>query len=147
MALLVSTMDTAEERLFYLTQTGMLAGLGCGVTAMADRRTPAREGRHSDLRVALTLVLTALDRATHCSLREIDPRSRRRASTSTRSAGPSAWPPSPSPSRPALGPSGTSSPIFNALDMFLGRERFESALGPRNALRCAAATRPTGATS
>lgn len=128
MRLLTPTVDTQEERVFYLTQTEILAR----ATPLVEAVVCAQEAVVADdaeaLNAALAVVLTTLE-AMQRALRKIDPR----ASTPTY-VHPVVWAKTVAPFAVPLvsgtqGPSGTSSPVFNLLDVFLGRAQYASFLG------------------
>lgn len=127
--LLMPTVDTDAERIFYLTQVAILAHAAPAVGAMARAQEAAEVDDEEVLETELLTILGCLNRITHTDLREIDPNPH-----STRYMNPVVWAktvaPFAVPTVPGQqGPSGTSSPIFNALDVFLGRKRFDTFLG------------------
>ncbi len=127
--LLFPTVGTEAERIFYMTQTSILAHAAPTVAAMARAQEAAEVDDQEVLEAELGAILSALERMTHVDLPEIDPNPH-----SPRFMDPVVWAktvaPFAVPITPGIqGPSGTSSPIFNALDVFLGRKRFDTFLG------------------
>lgn len=127
--LLLPTVDTAAEHTFYLTQVSILAHAAPAVGAMARAQEAAQVDDEEALESELLTILACLSRMTHSDLGEIDPNPH-----SPRYMDPVVWAKTVAPFAVPLvpgqqGPSGTSSPIFNALDVFLGRKRFETFLG------------------
>ncbi|MEY2934181.1 MAG: hypothetical protein RL033_4930, partial [Pseudomonadota bacterium] len=127
--LLFPTVGTEAERIFYMTQTAILAHAAPTVSAMARAQEAAEVDDPEVLEVELSTILASLQRMTHADLPEIDPNPH-----SPRYMDPVVWAktvaPFAVPITPGIqGPSGTSSPIFNALDVFLGRKRFDTFLG------------------
>lgn len=127
--LLIPTVDTAEERVFYLTQTEILAHatpiIGAVVRAQEAVVAQDREAIESEL---LT-ILGAMERIVRESLLNIDPNP-----SGATYVDPVVWAKAVAPFAVPMqdgvqGPSGTSSPIFNTLDIFLGRKKFDTFLG------------------
>jgi sulfite reductase alpha subunit-like flavoprotein/predicted heme/steroid binding protein len=127
--LLIPTVDNAAEHTFYLTQVAILAHAAPAIGAMARAQEAAEVDDAEVLETELSTVLACLQRMTFADLSEIDPNPH-----SARHMEPVTWAKTVAPFAVPLvhgqqGPSGTSSPIFNALDVFLGRKRFETFLG------------------
>ena len=127
--LLVPTVDNQEERVFYLSQLEILARCAPIVPAVADAQDAILNDDRDGLRDALDAVAAVLRTVSRSSLSLIDPRPR-----SATHVDPVVWAktvaPLAVPFRPGmLGPSGTASPIFNLLDVFLGRRSHGSQLG------------------
>jgi len=128
MRLLTPTVDTQEERVFYLTQTEILARATPLLEAVVRAQEAVLVDDAEALNAALSVVLTTLE-AMQRSLRKIDAR----PSTPTHMH-PVVWAKTVAPFAVPLvagtqGPSGTSSPVFNLLDVFLGRIQHASFLG------------------
>ena len=127
--LLVPTVDNQEERVFYLSQLEILAGCAPIVPAVADAQDAILNDDRDGLRDALDAVTAVLRTVSRGSLTLIDPRPR-----SATHVDPVAWAKTVAPlavpfRTGVLGPSGTASPIFNLLDVFLGRRSHGSQLG------------------
>ena len=127
--LLVPTVDTPEERVFYLTQVEML-WVGAPLIGAAVRAQEAMlSGDLAALARELEGVSACLRRLIRASLPKINPN--RYADTYVdpavwaKTVAPLAVPLKPGPP----GPSGTSSPLFHLLDALLGRRRYDSQLG------------------
>lgn len=127
--LLVPTVDNQEERVFYLTQTEILARASAIVAAVVAAQEAALVDDQEALESALVTVTGSLQRMTRESLLAIDPNP-----FSETYVDPVVWAKSVAPfavpfQEGVQGPSGTSSPIFNTLDIFLGRTGFQTFLG------------------
>ncbi|AKF09356.1 cytochrome b5 domain-containing protein [Sandaracinus amylolyticus] len=127
--LLVPTVDTKEERVFYLTQTEILAHTAPIVSAVVRAQEAVVTDDREALECALATILTSLQRVVRESLLHIDPNPRGRTHVD-----PVIWAKGVAPFAVPMqegvqGPSGTSSPIFNTLDVFFGRKRYETFLG------------------
>ncbi|MEO8180909.1 MAG: cytochrome b5 domain-containing protein [Deltaproteobacteria bacterium] len=127
--LLFPTVGTEAERIFYMTQTAILAHAAPAVSAMARAQEAAEVDDEEVLEAEIMTILSALQRMTYTDLPEIDPNPH-----SARYMDPVVWAKTVAPFAVPItpgsqGPSGTSSPIFNALDVFLGRKRFDTFLG------------------
>ena len=127
--LLIPTVDNEEERIFYLTQTEILAQCTPIVGAVVRAQEAVKCDDSTSLKLELLTITKTLQRVTRESLPQIDPRG-----NSQTFMNPVVWAkavaPFAVPFTPKLqGPSGTSSPIFNLLDVFFGRQRFDSLLG------------------
>ena len=127
--LLVPTVDTAAERVFYLTQTEILARCTPIVVAVVRAQEAVAADDAAGLEPELVVIRNALRRIVRASLPTIDPNPR-----SATYVDPVVWAktvaPLAVPMQPGLlGPSGTSSPVFNLLDAFFRRRVHESQLG------------------
>jgi cytochrome b involved in lipid metabolism len=127
--LLVPTVDNQEERVFYLTQTEILARCTPVVSAVARAQDAVVADAPDELRRELLVVIDALQAVVRRSLPTISPRP-----TSATYVDPVVWArtvaPFAVPLQPdQLGPSGTASPVFSLLDSFFGRARHDSRLG------------------
>jgi sulfite reductase alpha subunit-like flavoprotein len=127
--LLLPTVDNQEERVFYLTQLEMLAACGPLVKLVTLAQDAVLVEDKDALEEALLGVITCLRRIVCDSLPKINPN----AYGST-FVDPVVWAKTVAPFAVPIhagdqGPSGTSSPIFNTLDLFFGRKRYQSFLG------------------
>jgi len=126
--LLLPTVGNQEERIFYLTQLEILATAAPIVQLTAAAQTAAARGDERALEQSLVRIAGCL-RDCSRALKQIDPRPG--AHTHVDSV---RWAKSVAPfavpiQRGDIGPSGTSSPLFNTLDIFFGRKRYDSQLG------------------
>ena len=129
MRLRFPTVDTPEERTFYLTQTEILSRATPIVAAVVRAQEAVAADDAEALEASLLVILGTLDRIVRESLLRIDPNA-----WSASYVDPVVWAKTVAPfavpfQKGVQGPSGTSSPIFNVLDVFLGRKRFETFLG------------------
>lgn len=129
MRLLVPTVDNAEERTFYLTQTQILSHASPIVGAVVRAQEAVVMDDAEALESALMTIIACLQRIVRESLLIINPNPH-----STTYVDPVVWAktvaPFAVPMQPGVqGPSGTSSPIFNTLDVFFGRKKYETFLG------------------
>jgi hypothetical protein len=127
--LLVPTVDNQEERVFYLSQLEILARCAPIVPAVADAHDAILDEDPRRLADALDTVAAVLASVNRSSLTLIDPRA-----LSATYVDPVVWAKTVAPlavpiRAGVLGPSGTASPIFNLLDVFLGRRSHGSQLG------------------
>lgn len=127
--LLFPTIGHQAERVFYLTQLEILARAGPIVSLVADAQTAVLRRDDAALVTKLAAITTCLRRIVRSSLRKIDPRR-----SSATYVNPVVWAktvaPFAVPFEPGLqGPSGTSSPLFSTLDVFMGRRHHSSVLG------------------
>jgi Indoleamine 2,3-dioxygenase/Cytochrome b5-like Heme/Steroid binding domain len=127
--LLVPTVDNQEERVFYLSQLEILARCAPIVPAVAAAHDAVLNDDPQALRQALDAVTGMLGTVSSSSLTLIDPRP-----GSATHVDPVVWAKTVAPlavpfRAGVLGPSGTASPIFNLLDVFLGRRWRASQLG------------------
>jgi sulfite reductase alpha subunit-like flavoprotein len=129
MRLLVPTVDNQEERVFYLTQTQILAHASPMVSAVVAAQEAVVLDDAEALESALMTIIGSLQRIVRESLLKINPNPE--AATYV---DPVVWAKTVAPFAVPMeegipGPSGTSSPIFNTLDVFFGRKRYETFLG------------------
>lgn len=127
--LLVPTVDNQEERVFYLTQTEILAHASPIVSAVVAAQEATLLHDREALESALVTIIGCLHRITRESLLTIDPNPH-----GATYVDPAVWAKTVAPfavpfDRGVQGPSGTSSPIFNTMDVFLGRSGFQTFLG------------------
>lgn len=127
--LLVPTVDNQEERVFYLTQTEILANASPIVSAVVAAQEATLLHDREALESALVTIIGCLQRITRESLLNIDPNP-----LGSTYVDPVVWAKTVAPfavpfERGVQGPSGTSSPIFNVMDVFLGRAGYETFLG------------------
>lgn len=127
--LLIPTVDNQEERTFYLTQTEILARCAPIVGATIGAQAAAERDDREAVEAELMTITGALQRVVRESLLKIDPNP-----AGATHVNPVTWAKTVAPfavpfEEGVLGPSGTSSPIFNLLDVFFGRRRFDSFLG------------------
>ena len=127
--LMIPTVNNREERVFYLTQVEILARAGPAVGAMARAQEAVLRDDAEALTAHLSVIRGALSRIVYDSLLKINPNPRSQTHVDpvlwAKSVAPFAVPFHPH----VQGPSGTSSPIFNCLDIFFGRKTYESFLG------------------
>jgi len=127
--LLVPTVDNEEERIFYLTQTEILARTAPAVTATVRIDDAIRRNDPEEVMAALDTITAALSAATRSSLPMINPRPGSRSYVDpvvwARTVAPFAVPIAAGP----LGPSGTAAPLFNLLDSLFQRPSQHSQLG------------------
>lgn len=129
MRLLFPTVDNDEERIFYLTQTEILAHCAPIVGACARAQEASLNDDPESLECELVTIIGCLQRAVRESLLNINPNP-----ISSSHVDPVIWARTVAPFAVPMeegvqGPSGTSSPIFNTLDIFFGRKGFETFLG------------------
>lgn len=129
LSLLFPTIGNREERVFYLTQLEILARTRpvVSLTAMAQDAVLREEDRAVE--AALEGIIDCLSIVVRRTLLKLDPNP-----YSPTHVNPVVWAktvaPLAVPFHPGIqGPSGTSSPLFNTLDLFFGRKRYESFLG------------------
>jgi sulfite reductase (NADPH) flavoprotein alpha-component len=127
--LLVPTVGSEEERVFYLTQLEILAQCAPIVGAVVRAQEAVLCGDDSGLETELLLILERLRHVTEVSFPKIDP-----SPLSATYVDPVIWATTVAPfavpfEEGTAGPSGTSAPIFHLLDGFFGRRRFDSMLG------------------
>ncbi len=127
--LLVPTVDNQEERVFYLTQTEILSHASPIVSAVVAAQEATVLHDREALESALVTIIGCLHRMTRESLLTIDPNPLGRTHVD-----PVVWAKTVAPfavpfEKGVQGPSGTSSPIFNVMDVFLGRSGFQTFLG------------------
>ncbi|MDX6677265.1 MAG: hypothetical protein QOE31_1317, partial [Solirubrobacteraceae bacterium] len=127
--LLVPTVGTPEERIFYLVQLEMHAVGAPIVDACARAQEAIDRTDHADLIVQIDRVADALTALIRRSLPKIDPNP-----YSSTHVDPVVWAKTVAPlavplREGTLGPSGTASPMFHVLDALFGRRRYRSQLG------------------
>jgi cytochrome b involved in lipid metabolism len=126
--LLLPTVGNQEERVFYLTQLEILVRAAPTLQLMASAQTAAARCDEPALEQALERIAVCLVDCTN-ALTHIDP-----MPFAATHVDPVRWAKTVAPfavpiRNGDIGPSGTSSPLFNTLDVFFGRSRFESPLG------------------
>lgn len=129
MRLLTPTVDTDEERVFYLTQTEILAQTSPVLGAIVRAQQAVLEHDPRALARELELLLERLMHVVRVSLLKINPNP-----AAPHFVDPVVWAKTVAPfavpiQKGVQGPSGTSSPLFNLLDAFFGRRRHDSFLG------------------
>ena len=129
MQLLMPTVDNQEERGFYLTQTEILAQCGPIVGAVVRAQEAVANDDPIGLEIELEAIIQILQIVVRDSLVNINPNKH-----AENYVDPVVWAKTVAPFAVPIkeglqGPSGTSSPVFNLLDAFLGRKQFESFLG------------------
>lgn len=127
--LLVPTVDTNEERTFYLTQTEILARCAPVVGAVVRAQEAVLDDDPEALESALVTIGNCLQTVVRDSLLKINPNP-----AGATHVDPVIWAKTVAPFAVPMvggvqGPSGTSSPIFNTLDIFFRREKFQTFLG------------------
>jgi sulfite reductase (NADPH) flavoprotein alpha-component len=129
LALLVPTVGTAAERVFYLVQFEMHVVGAPVVEACARAQTAIAHDDHAALIAELDRIAETLTSLIRDALPKIDPNP-----YSETHVDPVVWAKSVAPlavplREGVLGPSGTASPMFHTLDALFGRRRYRSALG------------------
>lgn len=129
MRLLIPTVDTAEERTFYLTQSEILSRTTPVIGAVVRAQEAVVHDNPGALKRELALVIETFNRIVRDSLLKINP-----SPSGPTYVDPVIWAKTVAPfavpfHQGVQGPSGTSSPIFNLVDTFLGRKRHASFLG------------------
>jgi sulfite reductase (NADPH) flavoprotein alpha-component len=127
--LLVPTIGNREERVFYLTQLEILARTRGLVRYTAAAQTAVLASDDAALEGALAGIVQCLTDVVRRSLLKLDPNP-----YSPTHVNPVVWAKTVAPLAVPFhagvqGPSGTSSPLFNTLDLFLGRKDYHSFLG------------------
>lgn len=129
LALLFPTIGNQEEQVFYLTQLEILARCTQVMRTMLMAQGAVLGGDTARLESSLFSLSEQLESIVRTSLPKISPHTHSGthvdAVTWAKTVAPFAVPIHAGD----LGPSGTSSPIFNALDIFLGRKQYASFLG------------------
>ncbi|RYZ59432.1 MAG: hypothetical protein EOP07_04080 [Proteobacteria bacterium] len=127
--LLIPTVGNKEERFFYLTQTEILAQAAPVLGAIARSHDAMRRDDVAIVCQELQIILDAFESVVYESLPKINPNAASHsfvdAVTWAKTVAPFAVPLKAG----VQGPSGTSSPIFNLLDVYFGRVKFETILG------------------
>lgn len=129
LALLLPTIGNREERVFYLTQLEILSQSSSMVRAFVSAHDSVLREDEAGLERALVEIIDCLDRIVSESLLKISPNP-----YSQTYVDPVVWAKTVAPFAVPLhpgdqGPSGTSSPIFSALDIFFRRSQNSSFLG------------------
>jgi ferredoxin-NADP reductase len=127
--LLVPTVGSEEERVFYLTQLEILAQCTPIVGSVVRAQEAVVGDDSAALETELLLIIERLRHVTEVSFAKIDPNP-----LSASYVDPVVWATTVAPFAVPIedgtaGPSGTSAPIFHLLDFFFGRRRFDSMLG------------------
>lgn len=129
MRLMIPTVCNQEEQHFYLTQTEILARCAPIIGAIVRAQEAVKLDDKLALHDELNIIIRCLSRVVHEVLPKINPNA-----ASQLYVDPVVWAktvaPFAVPMQPGLqGPSGTSSPIFNLLDSFFGRQKHGTFLG------------------
>ncbi|MCG9133518.1 hypothetical protein J5I95_17745, partial [Candidatus Poribacteria bacterium] len=127
--LLFPTVNNPSEQIFYLTQLEILAHCAPIVPNIVKAQEAIRQNNPEALKTALSAIIACLKKIVHKSLFNINPNS-----FSENYVDHITWAKTVAPfavpfREDVLGPSGTSSPIFNLLDTFLERPKHETFLG------------------
>lgn len=127
--LLFPTVNNPSEQIFYLTQLEILAHCAPIVPNIVKTQEAIRQNDPEALKTALTAIIACLKKIVHKSLFNINPNS-----YSENYVDHITWAKTVAPfavpfRKDVLGPSGTSSPVFNLLDTFLERRKHETFLG------------------
>ena len=127
--LLFPTVNNPSEQIFYLTQLEILAHCSSIVPAIVRAQEAIVQNELEALKEALSNIITCLKKIVRKSLFNIDPNR-----YSKNYVNHLVWAKTVAPfavpfRSKALGPSGTSSPIFNILDTFFGRMHHKTFLG------------------
>jgi len=129
MELLFPTIGNQEERVFYLTQTEILARTSPVVRLVAEAQGAVLRQDDDALETALLGLIVCLESVVARALPKINPNPYGRTHVD-----PVVWAKTVAPFAVPIhagdqGPSGTSSPLFNTLDLFFGRKDYASFLG------------------
>jgi len=127
--LLLPTVGTREERVFYLTQLEILHRAAPIVRLVSEAQAAVQQDDAAALERALLGVSQVLGDVVRFSLPKINPHP-----LGDTHVDPVVWAKTVAPFAVPIragdqGPSGTSSPLFNTLDLFFGRKRYRSFLG------------------
>ena len=127
--LLVPTVDNKEERIFYLTQVEILAQCTPIISALVRAQEAVAQDDAEALKRELILMADGLQHVTYKSFMNINPNPH-----SDSYVDPVVWAKTVAPfavpiSKNSAGPSGTSAPIFHVLDVFLGRQKYDTRFG------------------
>ncbi|HEY6881283.1 MAG TPA: hypothetical protein VI299_24825, partial [Polyangiales bacterium] len=127
--LLFPTIGNQEERVFYMTQLEILGRTAAVPRLVASAQGAALRDDPVELEAALVGIIDALQSVVFTSLPKINPNPYGRTHVD-----PVLWAKTVAPFAVPIhqgdqGPSGTSSPLFNTLDLFFGRKDFRSFLG------------------
>ena len=127
--LLFPTVNNPSEQIFYLTQLEILAHCSPIVPAIVRAQEAIVQNELDALKESLHVIIDCLKKIVRKSLFNIDPNHYSKNYVSqvvwAKTVAPFAVPFRPK----VLGPSGTSSPIFNILDTFFGRMHHKTFLG------------------
>ena len=129
MDLLIPTVGNRAESQFYLTQTEILAQTTPIIHSIVNCQEAAKNRDVQRLKEHLLEIIDVLDSIVQHSLPKINP-----CEESEHFVDPVLWAKTVAPFAVPLkdglqGPSGTSSPIFNLMDVFLGRKEYSTFLG------------------
>gem|GEM_PF-642870 len=129
LALLIPTIGNREESVFYLTQVEILSQASSIVRAFVSAHDAVLQEDEAGVERALVDIIDCLDRIVSESLLKINPNP-----YSQTFVDPVVWAKTVAPLAVPIhpgdqGPSGTSSPIFSALDIFFRRAQNSSFLG------------------
>lgn len=127
--LLIPTVNNQEERVFYLTQVEILSQTSSVLTSVVNAQEAVLNNDNKALIKELSLIKKIVQHITKVSLRKINPRP-----SSKTYVDPIVWAKTVAPFAVPLkegtqGPSGTSSPFFHLMDVFLQRLNYDSILG------------------
>jgi cytochrome b involved in lipid metabolism len=127
--LLLPTVGTREERVFYLTQLEILARAAPVVRLVTEAQEAVGRDDPAALEQVLSQLSLVLGDVVRLSLPKINPHP-----LGDTHVDPVVWAKTVAPFAVPIragdqGPSGTSSPLFNTLDLFFGRKSFRSFLG------------------
>lgn len=129
MSLMIPTIGNREEQIFYLTQVEILAKCSPIIGMIVRSQEAILENNPDKLGAQLIGISECLLDISYESLLKIDPNI-----FSRQYMNPVIWAKTVAPfavpfHQGIQGPSGTSSPVFNLLDLFLGRKLYNSFLG------------------
>ncbi|KAH5564459.1 hypothetical protein HBI24_244970 [Parastagonospora nodorum] len=127
--LLVPTVDTAEERVFYLTQAEILSRATPLLNSIVDAQIAVLCDDAAALAAVLKRMSDVLSDIGRKSLMQIAPNPTRKSHVD-----PVVWAKSVAPlavplSADVPGPGGTASPLFHLMDNFIGRTSYNAVLG------------------
>jgi len=127
--LLVPTVNNQEERVFYLTQVEILSQTAPVVMCVIRAQEAVINKNNTALINELLIIRDIIKKITKASLSKINPRA-----NSKTYVDPIVWAKTVAPFAVPLkdgvqGPSGTSSPFFHLMDVFLQRINYQSILG------------------
>ncbi|MDR3576059.1 MAG: FHA domain-containing protein [Anaerolineaceae bacterium] len=127
--LLVPTVDNKEERIFYLTQVEILAQCSPLIGVLVGAQEAVTRDDAEALKQELILITDRLHHVTYESFMNINPNPH-----SDSYVDPVVWAKTVAPfavpiNKDSAGPSGTSAPIFHVLDVFFGRQKYDTRFG------------------
>ncbi|MFK7826572.1 MAG: gamma-glutamylcyclotransferase [Oligoflexales bacterium] len=127
--LLIPTVGNSAENLFYLTQTEILAQTSPIIHSIVNCQEAVKNGDTERLKEHLLEIIDVLEKILEHSLPKINP-----CEDSLHFVDPVLWSKTVAPFAVPIkdglqGPSGTSSPVFNLMDVFLGRKEYSTFLG------------------